>query len=88
VTPVCFLSVTGQALLSESAPRVFASNALHQQLQALLAYRTEDRILYLKADSRIAFGPVQEAIETARTSGVRVLAAVTEQSSGRTARLQ
>ena len=78
---VYFLSVTGKALLSESAPRVIAANALHHQLEALFTHRTEDRILYLKADSRIAFGPVQEAIEIARKSGVRVVAAVIEQSS-------
>lgn len=85
---VYFLSVTGPALLSEGVPRVIGANALPHQLEALFAHRTQDRILYLKADSRMAFGPVQDAVEIARRSGVRVVAAVTEQSSARAARLQ
>jgi len=73
-----FLSTTGGAARSESAPRVMAANALRDRLEALYAHRTQDRILYLKADNRLAFGPVQEAIELARRAGVRVVAAVTE----------
>lgn len=83
-----FLSATGGALLSASAPRAIAPNALHHQLEELFAHRTQDRILYLKADSRLAFGRVQDAIEVARRSGVRVVAAVTEQRSRLSARLQ
>ena len=85
---VYFLSVTGDAAPSESAPRVIAANALRHQLEALYAQRTQDRILYLKADNRLAFGPVQEAIEIARRSGVRVVAAVTQQRPQREARVQ
>jgi len=35
-------------------------------------------VLYFKADNQIKYGRVQEAVEMARTAGVRVLAAVTE----------
>jgi biopolymer transport protein ExbD/biopolymer transport protein TolR len=84
---VYFLSTTGSVVPSESAPRVIAANALRHQLEALYTHRTQDRILYLKADNRLGFGPVQEAIEIARRSGVRVVAAVTEQRSRRVARV-
>jgi biopolymer transport protein ExbD len=82
------LSVTGDAAPSERAPRVIPANALRHQLEALYAHRTQDRILYLKADNRLGFGPVQEAIEIASRSGVRVVAAVTEQHARRGARVQ
>jgi len=42
-----------------------------------LRYLSE--IMYFKADKELPFGNVQEAIETARAAGVRVLAAVTEE---------
>jgi biopolymer transport protein TolR len=77
------LSVTNGASPSERAPRVIAAIALPQELEALFAHRSQDRILYLKADQRMDFGLVQEAIEIARRSGVRVVAAVTERGSGR-----
>jgi biopolymer transport protein ExbD len=51
---------------------------LRERLEALYAHRTEDRILYFKADSLLPFGRVQEAIEIARASGVRVVATVVE----------
>ena len=74
-----FLSVTGGVVPSESAPQVVSTDALRDRLRALYAHRAKDRILYLKADSDLPFGVLQEAIEIARTSGVRVVAAVTEQ---------
>ncbi len=57
--------------------------ALSARLAALYRERMLDRILYLKADEALSFGPVQDAIEIARRSGVRVVAAVTEQRRGR-----
>ena len=38
----------------------------------------EDKILYFKADNQLKYGKIQEAVETARRSGVRVMAAITE----------
>jgi biopolymer transport protein ExbD len=73
-----FLETTGGAP-SASAPRVIAADALRDRLEPLYGHRTQDRILYLKADKQLAFGPVQEAIEIARRSGVRVVATVTDQ---------
>jgi biopolymer transport protein ExbD len=48
-------------------------------LSQIFETRTKDKILYFRADRELPFGQVQEAIETARASGVRVLAAVTEE---------
>jgi biopolymer transport protein ExbD len=48
-------------------------------LSQVFGDRTTDKILYFRADQSLPFGRVQEAIETARASGVRVLAAVTEE---------
>jgi biopolymer transport protein TolR len=62
--------------------RPVAASALEDQLRARYENRTEDKILYLKADNQLAYGKVQEAIETARTAGVRVVAAVTDRQAG------
>jgi biopolymer transport protein ExbD len=50
---------------------------LEDQLRSMFAARTEDKILYFKADNQLKFGKIQEAVETARRSGVRVMAAIT-----------
>jgi biopolymer transport protein ExbD len=57
---------------------VMTPEELRRALGRLYAGRTRDRILYLKADTELPFGSVQRAIEIARGSGVRVVAAVTE----------
>jgi biopolymer transport protein ExbD len=62
--------------------RPVEASALEDQLRARYENRTEDKILYLKADNQLAYGKVQEAIETARTAGVRVIAAVTDRQAG------
>src|SRR5919112_1938982 len=54
------------------------SNALEDQLRSIFSSRTEDKILYFKADNQLKYSKVQEAVETARRSGVRVMAAITE----------
>ena len=51
---------------------------LSDQLRTIFAARTEDKILYFKADNKIKYGKIQEAVETARGAGVRVMAAITE----------
>jgi biopolymer transport protein ExbD len=55
---------------------------LEPQLQAIYAARTEDKVLYFKADVNVKYAKIQEAVEMARRSGVRVLAAVTEDAGG------
>ena len=49
----------------------------------IFAARTEDKILYFKADNQLKFGKIQEAVETARRAGVRVMAAITEPQRSR-----
>lgn len=51
---------------------------LEEQLKSIYASRTEDKILYFKADNQLRFGRIQEAVEMARRSGARVMAAITE----------
>ena len=53
--------------------------ALGDQLAALYRERTRDRILYVKADSTLPFGVVEQAMLVARGAGVRVVATVTQQ---------
>ena len=62
--------------------RPIALDQLEAQLQSIYAARTEDKVLYFKADVNVKYGKIQEAVEVARRSGVRVLAAVTEQRGG------
>ncbi|HVX90022.1 MAG TPA: biopolymer transporter ExbD [Gemmatimonadales bacterium] len=59
-----------------------AREILEPQLTAIYAARTEDKVLYFKADVNVKYAKVQEAVEMARRSGVRVLAAVTEDKGG------
>ena len=51
---------------------------LEDQLKAMYAARTEDKILYFKADNQLKFGRIQEAVEMARRLGARVMAAISE----------
>ncbi len=51
---------------------------LEEQLKAMYAARTEDKILYFKADNQLRFVRIQDAVELARRSGARVMAAITE----------
>ena len=62
--------------------RPIAAGALEDQLRSVFAARTEDKILYFKADNQLKYGQVHEAVETARRAGVRVMAAITEPKSG------
>ena len=49
--------------------------ALADQLRSIFAARTEDKILYFKADHNLKYRRIQDAVETARQAGVRVMAA-------------
>ena len=51
---------------------------LEENLKSMYAARTEDKILYFKADNQLKFGRIQEAVEMARRSGVAVMAAISE----------
>jgi biopolymer transport protein TolR len=58
--------------------RPLPNGTLEDQLRGIFAARTEDKILYFKADNQLKYARVQEAVETARRAGVRVMAAITE----------
>jgi biopolymer transport protein TolR len=58
--------------------RPLPEGTLGDQLRGIFQARTEDKILYFKADNQLKYAKVQEAVETARRSGVRVMAAITE----------
>ena len=60
--------------------RPLPDGTLEDQLRSRFASRTEDKILYFKADNQLKYSKVQEAVETARKAGVRVMAAITEPS--------
>jgi len=70
------------SLLLVTSPRegriLLTPELLAARLTALYRDRTKDRVLYLKADSRVDFGRVDRAIAIARRAGVRVVATVTE----------
>jgi len=51
---------------------------LGAELQRLYAVRTGDHVLYLMADSALAFSVIDDALAIARGAGVRVVGAVTE----------
>jgi biopolymer transport protein TolR len=61
--------------------RPLPGGTLEDQLRSLFSSRTEDKILYFKADNQLKYAKVQEAVETARKAGVRVMAAITEPKS-------
>jgi biopolymer transport protein TolR len=61
--------------------RPLPNGTLEDQLRSIYAARTEDKILYFKADNQLRYARVQEAVETARRAGVRVMAAITEPKS-------
>jgi biopolymer transport protein TolR len=69
---------SGQYFLNQ---RFIEAGALEDQLRSIFAARTEDKILYFKADNQLKYAAVQEAVETARRAGVRVMAANTEPKS-------
>ena len=58
--------------------RALPEGTLEDQLRSIYASRQEDKILYFKADNQLKYGKIQEAVETARRAGVRVMAAITE----------
>ena len=62
-----------------AGPQQVADADLPGRLQGLYSTRSKDRILFLKADQNLEFARVQQAIEIARASGVRVVGAITEQ---------
>ena len=55
-----------------------APGDLQAELERMYARRPLDRVLYVKADSSLPFGVINEALASARRAGVRVVATVTQ----------
>jgi biopolymer transport protein ExbD len=53
-------------------------DVLPDQLKAVFAARTEDKILYFRADKGLKYAKIEDAVEIARQAGVAVIAAITE----------
>jgi biopolymer transport protein TolR len=60
--------------------RALPEGTLEDQLRGIFAARTEDKILYFKADNKLKYSRIQEGVEMARAAGARVLSAITEPS--------
>ena len=52
---------------------------LEEVLRQIFDARTQDKIMYFRADRELPFGEVQRAVEISRAAGVRVLAAVMDE---------
>ena len=55
---------------------------LPQLLQRIYSARTEDRILYLKADKELQYEKVLDALDIASNNGVRVIGMISDQKRG------
>ncbi len=70
------VDASGQYFLNGKGP--VDPVVLEEQLKSIYAARSEDKILYFKADNQLKFVRIQDAVELARRSGARVMAAITE----------
>jgi len=73
------LDVAGAYFLN-GAP--MSKEQVEAKMTEIYAARTEDKILFFKADAGLKFSVVQEAVEVARRSGARVLVAITDRAGG------
>ena len=55
-----------------------AAATLEDRLRSIYDARPEDKVMYFRADKDLPFGKIQDAVETARRAGVRVMAAITD----------
>ncbi|HEX3156998.1 MAG TPA: biopolymer transporter ExbD [Gemmatimonadaceae bacterium] len=55
---------------------------LESELKRIFDARTEDKILYVKADRNLEYDKVLEALDLAAANGVRVTGMITEQVAG------
>jgi biopolymer transport protein ExbD len=59
-----------------------ANEQLGDLLQQIYTARTVDQILYVKAHKELEYGRILDAIDIASKNGVRVMAAITDQTPG------
>jgi len=58
------------------------NEALPQLIKQIFDARTEDKILYVKADKSLSYSKVLDAIDIASKNGVRVVGAISDQRPG------
>ena len=64
--------------------RQIQNKELPAMLKKIFDARTEDKILYLKADKTLDYSKVLDAIDIASKNGVRVVGMISDQKSGTT----
>jgi biopolymer transport protein TolR len=62
--------------------RQIKNDELPRLLKTIFDARTEDKILYLKADKEIEYAKVLDAIDIASKNGVRVVGMISDQRAG------
>jgi biopolymer transport protein ExbD len=73
------IDANGQYYLNK---RAIPNETLPERLKAIFDARTEDKILYLKADKNLEYSKVLDAIDIASKAGVRVVGEITDQAPG------
>lgn len=73
------IDANGQYYLNRNA---LPNADLKDKLTGIYANRTEDKILYVKADKNLDYGKVLDAMDIAAKAGVRKAAMVTDQIPG------
>lgn len=73
------IDASGQYYLNK---RAIPNEELAQRLQAIFSTRTEDKILYMKADKDLEYSKVLDAIDIAAHNGVRVVGEISDQLPG------
>ncbi|MDQ2889640.1 MAG: biopolymer transporter ExbD [Gemmatimonadota bacterium] len=69
----------GQYFLNRTA---IPNASLQTELTNIYSKRTEDKILYIKADKNLDYGKILDALDVAAKGGVRMTAMVTDQTPG------
>ena len=73
------IDANGQYYLNK---RAIPNAELAQRLKSIFDARTEDKILYLKADKDLEYSKVLDAIDIAAHNGVRVVGEISDQKPG------
>ena len=73
------IDANGQYYLNKKA---IQNASLADALKSIYDARTEDKILYLKADKNLKYAKILDAVDIAEHAGVRVVGAITDQTPG------
>jgi hypothetical protein len=73
------IDIKGQYYLNK---KPIKTEDLPAMLKQIFDARTEDKILYLKADQTLDYGKVLNALDVAAHNGVRVTGMITDQTPG------